>query len=141
MSIIKDWSSHNAYQNMTPEAKALLGKYNHWCDECTASKGKFICKEKKNASCRVRKEKLRIDILDITDIGTVCVVFDKKMATVRRFLIVSDDAEERLDELKDEFYAANARCPDDEFRFCKGLHRALEYAESVWIQSKEEVNK
>lgn len=142
MSIIKSWNSHNAYENMTSEAKEMLDRYNHWCDECTARGGKFICKQKKNAPCRVRKDKLRIDILDITDTRTVCVVFDKKTATVRQFVMVSDDAEERVDELKAEFYATYAECPDDEFRFFKGLHRALKYAESeVWLQEKEKTKQ
>lgn len=56
--------------------------------------------------------------------------------------MVSDDAEEHIDELKAEFYAAYTKCLDDEFRFFKGLHRALEYAESeVWLQNKEETKK
>ena len=142
MSIIKAWGAGSAYQNLTPEARVMLSKWQMWCDGCVTGEYDFSCKGDENANCRIGRRRLLNDILDITDTRTVCVVFDKKTATVRQFVMVSDDAEEHIDELKAEFYAAYTKCPDDEFRFFKGLHRALEYAESeVWLQNKEETKK
>lgn len=132
-NVILPWGDDNAYINMTDEAKELLSQYLQWCDECSKVRD-FSCSEADAKQCNEKKRELLSRILDITDTRTVCVVVggrSERIPITRHIFRVSEDAENRLEELKAEYYDDYAQLPDDEFHFFRGLHRAQAYGASL----------
>jgi len=117
----------NAYGNMNSEAKELRRQYSQLCDEyydpaCSGDDEK-ACKEKKNEILK--------KMLDISDTRLFCVVTNKNeyLPCVRHIFRVEEEAVNRFEELKEEYYEIYEKCPDDNFCFFRGLHRAQAYAE------------
>lgn len=92
----------NAYCNMTNEAKELYEEKSH---------------------------EVLIKMLDICDTRLFCVVTSNEH--VRHIFRVAEDAVNRLEELKEEYYETFTKLPDDNFIFFRGLHRAQAYAEKI----------
>ena len=111
MSVIMDWGS--AYTHRTPESDALMTKIR---------KGGLSSEE---------EEALQQQILDITDTRRICVVISNEdnIACIRHIFRVEDDAERRLDELKNEYYQDYAQLQTDKFMFFTGYHRAETFCE------------
>ncbi|EGC01597.1 hypothetical protein CUS_4708 [Ruminococcus albus 8] len=55
---------------------------------------------------------------------------------VRHIFRVEEDAVNRLEELKEEYYETYAEQPCDSFNFFRGLHRAQAYAEKFTNEEK-----
>ena len=51
---------------------------------------------------------------------------------------VEEEAVNRLEELKEEYYETYTKLPDDNFCFFRGLHRAQAYAEKFVSEEVDE---
>lgn len=111
MSVIMDWGS--AYTHRTPEVDSLMKRIR---------KGNLSSEEEKS---------LQEQILDIADTRKICVVISNEdnIACIRHIFRVADDAEQRLDELKNEYYQDYAQLQTDRFLFFTGYHRAAEFCD------------
>lgn len=63
-------------------------------------------------------------LYDLIDRRLFCVVVNKECDMIRHILRVSDDACNRLAEVKASYYQEYTRCDSDDFRFVRGLHNA-----------------
>ena len=117
----------NAYGNMNSEAKELRRQYSQLCDEYYDP----ACSGADEKACKEKKDEILKKMLDISDIRVFCVVTNKNeyLPCVRHIFRVEKEAVNRLEELKEEYYEIYEKCPDDNFCFFRGLHRAQAYAE------------
>ncbi len=125
-SVIIDWGK--PLVNMTDEAKELLRQFNQYCDECSKAHD-FTCSGADAVECDRKKNKLLRDLYDIADTRRICVVTSNEdnLPCVRHVFRVSDDAEQRLDELKAEYYADYQKLSTDEFHFFTGYYNAEDF--------------
>ena len=128
--VILEWGS--PFENMTDEAKGLRQQYLDFCNDCSKAYD-FTCSGADAKSCNEEKKKLLSRIYEITDTRRFCVVISREdnIPCVRHIIRVSQDAEGKLDELKNEYYADYTQLPTDEFHFFTGYHRAEAFASNV----------
>lgn len=120
----------NAFENMTDEARNLQRQFRKWCDECPKAHD-FTCSGADAKRCEAEKDKLLTRLLDITDTRNFCVVCRREdVPVVRHIFRVTEDAEDRMDEVKADYYEDYEKFSDDEFHFFRGLHRAQAFAEA-----------
>lgn len=117
----------NAYGNMNSEAKELRRQYSQLCDEYYDP----ACSGADEKACKEKKDEILKKMLDISDTCLFCVVTNNNehIPCVRHIFRVEEEAVNRLEELKEEYYETYTKLPDDNFCFFRGLHRAQAYAE------------
>ena len=89
--------------------------------------------QKEAAAMRAKMQKLsgpelaalKERFLDLVDTRRFCVVVNSM--GVRHCFPVTEDAQERLEDLKKEYYSDYTEITDDEFHFFIGLHRAQKF--------------
>ena len=134
MSLIMN-EQGNAYCNMTNEAKELYEQYHRLRDHYYF----YSYNLGANAEAKFYEEKsheVLIKMLDICDTRLFCVVTGNEH--VRHIFRVEEEAVNRLEELKEEYYETYTKLPDDNFCFFRGLHRAQAYAEKFVNEEVDE---
>lgn len=78
-----------------------------------------------------QRRKIKNEIYDSIDKRRICVVTAETEVGggVRQIFRVTEDAENRMDELKKAYYSICDRLDTDEFHFFTGLHNAQKWAD------------
>lgn len=117
--------------NKTDTAKELMRQYVQFCDRCPKAYD-FTCSGENARECDEKKQALLDSIYDITDTRRMCVVTSREqnIPCVRHIFRVSEDAKDRLEDVKSEYYADYKSLDTDEFHFFTGYHNAEAFAQS-----------
>ncbi len=115
--------------NMNSEAKELRREYLQICDKYYDP----ACSGANKNDLKKKKDEILKKMLDICDDRVFCVVTNESLPCVRHIFRVDEQAENHLEEIKEEYYKTYAKIPDDNFWFFRGLHRAQDYADKFVI--------
>lgn len=121
MSIFLSWME--GYPILDDTTRYLLEQYESWCSACGQSGN---CE---NYHCRELKEQIKIQFYRKADKRKMLLVRNKifDIVTVRHIFHVVDDADQRLEEVKEEYYQDYAELPGDEFLFFTGYQSVIDF--------------
>lgn len=121
MSIFLSWME--GYPILDDKTRYLLEKYESWCSDCGKSGN---CE---NYHCQELKEQIKIEFYRKADKRKMLLVRNKifDIVTVRHIFHVVEDVDQRLEEVKKEYYQNYTELPGDEFLFFTGYQAVIDF--------------
>ena len=121
MSIFLSWME--GYPILDDKTRYLLEQYESWCSACGKSGN---CE---NYHCQGLKEQIKIEFYRKADKRKMLLVRNKifDIVTVRHIFHVVEDADQRLEEVKKEYYQNYTKLPGDEFLFFTGYQAVIDF--------------
>lgn len=124
MSTFLPWMED--YLKINEETEQLWKRYDLWCSDC-GNVGNC-----KNYRCQELRKNCKLDFYRKADKRKMLLVRNKLCGVIftRHIIHVVDNAEERLEEVKEDYYSNYVEIPGDEFLFFTSYQAVIDFLNS-----------